>query len=98
MRQLNSPSTKRIAARILAVALIFMVGALGLHALVHNHDNSYDEQHCQVCHIGHVAVPLPAAQTTLQAPAAVARFSALPASIFDFTAVCEHSSPRAPPA
>ncbi|MGB6469791.1 MAG: hypothetical protein WBE88_02945, partial [Candidatus Acidiferrales bacterium] len=66
--------------------------------LVHNHDNSYDEQHCQVCHIGHVSVPLPAAQATLQAPAAVARFSAPSAPIFDFAPACEHSSPRAPPA
>jgi hypothetical protein len=97
MLPLKPATAKLFAARLMALALILAVSALGTHALVHNHGSSYDDQHCQVCHIGHVSVPVPAAQATLQAPAAVSRFSAPAASIFDFTAVCEHSSPRAPP-
>jgi hypothetical protein len=43
--------------RLLTVPLILAVGALGLHAAVHWHGQSYDEQHYQ---IGHAAIPQPA--------------------------------------
>jgi hypothetical protein len=72
------------------VALILAVGALGLHAAIHWQGPSYDEQHCQICQIGHAAIPQPAVETPVQAPAE----EPTP----DLEAVETLSIPRAPPA
>ena len=60
--------SKRIALRLLALALILSVGLFAMQAAGHWHGHSSDEQHCQVCHTGHVAVPQPAAQMEMQSP------------------------------
>jgi hypothetical protein len=60
--------SKRIALRLLAVALVLSVGLFAMQAAGHWHGHSSDEQHCQVCHTGHVAVPTPAAQVDLPLP------------------------------
>lgn len=84
--------------RILAVLLIVVVSALGLHAIVHWHEQSFDEQHCQVCQICHVAVPVPTAQLILQAPLPLARLAPFTEIIDLHEQFFEHHSPRAPPA
>ncbi|MGD1210564.1 MAG: hypothetical protein ABR973_04300 [Candidatus Acidiferrales bacterium] len=89
---------KRIALRLLAVALILTVSALGTHAVAHAHADAYDEQHCQVCHVGHAAIPQPAVQATVQAPAPIARFALAEQSTPDLEPVRTLSIPRAPPA
>jgi hypothetical protein len=89
---------KRITLRLLAIALILTVCALGTHAVAHAHANAYDEQHCQVCHIGHAAVPQPAVQSAVQAPVLVARFALVEQSTPDLEPVRTLSIPRAPPA
>lgn len=90
--------TKRISLSLLAVVLILAVGALGVHTASHWHTNASPDQHCQACHIGHAAIPQPAAQGADLAPVPVARFAAAESSWPDFEAVRTLSVPRAPPA
>jgi len=89
--------SKRIALRLLAVALILSVGLFAMQAAGHWHGHSSDEQHCQVCHTGHVAVPQPAAQMGMQLPFAVARFAIPEDQKLSLDPVCSHRIPRAPP-
>ncbi len=89
---------KRITTRLLAATLILMVALLGLHAAYHWQTHASDDQQCQACHIGHAAIPQPAAQGAELAPVPVARFAAAESSRPDFDAVRTPSVPRAPPA
>jgi hypothetical protein len=88
---------KRIAIRLLAVALILCVGVFATQAAGHWHGHSSDEQHCQICHIGHAAVPQPAANMGAQTPVAVARFTVAENQKLTLDPVCSHRIPRAPP-
>ncbi|MFZ0580186.1 MAG: hypothetical protein WAN72_25360 [Candidatus Acidiferrales bacterium] len=88
---------KQIALRLLAVALILAVGAFSVQAIGHWHEHSSDEQHCQICHIGHAAVPQPAVQMGVQTPVAVARFAVNENQQLALDPVCNHRIPRAPP-
>jgi Fe-S-cluster-containing hydrogenase component 2 len=88
---------KRIALRLLAVALILSVGLFAMQAAGHWHGHSSDEQHCQVCHTGHVAVAQPAAQIKTQSPVTVARFAVSQDQKLSLDPVCSHRIPRAPP-
>ena len=89
---------KRLSWHLLAIALILGVSALGTHAVAHWHAASYDEQHCQVCHVGNAAIPQPAAQSAIQAPVLVARFALAEQSTPDLEPARTLSIPRAPPA
>ena len=93
-----SAMRKRIALRLLAVALILAVGAFSVQAAGHWHEHSADEQHCQVCHLGHAAVPQPTTHIGVQTPVAVARFAIVDNQKITFDPVCNHRIPRAPPA
>jgi hypothetical protein len=88
---------KRLASRLLAVALILSVALFAMQTAGHWHGRASDEQHCQVCHLGHAAVPQPAARIALLAPATVARFVAANEKSGEFETLCTHRSPRAPP-
>jgi hypothetical protein len=88
----------RITSRLLAMALILSVGLFAMQTAGHWHGHASDEQHCQVCHIGHAAVPLPVAQVALLAPVPVARFVGANEKAAEFETLCTHRSPRAPPA
>ena len=87
-----------VARRLLAVALMLALAVLAAHAVSHAHANSYDEDHCQICHIGHAAIPQPGPQVALQAPALVARFTMGDAAALHLDFVGSSSIPRAPPA
>jgi hypothetical protein len=97
-RAVQPGMTKRITLRILALALILAVGALGVHTAAHWHTGASNDQQCQACHIGHAAIPQPAAQAAELAPLPVARFAAAERFCPDFDAVSTPSIPRAPPA
>jgi hypothetical protein len=88
---------KRVAMRLLAIGLIFVVSALGVHALVHLQDQS-DGGQCQVCHLSHGSVPLPAAQVFLAAPVEFSRHSVVTPALFEFATICDEHCPRGPPA
>jgi hypothetical protein len=90
--------TKRLTRYLLAVALILSVGALGTHAVAHWHAHPYDEDHCQICHIGHAAIPRPAIQMAAQSPSPISRFALAEDFTPDLEAVRTLSIPRAPPA
>ena len=89
---------KQAIRRLLAVAAILAVALLATHAVSHWHLHAYDETHCQVCHIGHVAIPQPAVQAVLQPPRPIAalRIAEEFSPHLDFVGTV--SIPRAPPA
>jgi hypothetical protein len=89
---------KRITMRLLAAALILALIALGTHAVAHVHAHVSDEEHCQVCHIGHAAIPKPSVQVAAQMLVLMARFVPAEDSAPDLKTVCTLSVPRAPPA
>jgi hypothetical protein len=89
---------KSVIRRLFGIVLILAVSALSTHAVTHWHPHAYDEEHCQVCHVGHAAIPQPAAAVAAQAPAPVARFAPAENSTPDLETVRTLSSPRAPPA
>ena len=88
---------KRIAIRLVAVALMLSVGLFAVQAAGHWHGHESDEQHCQVCHVGHIAVPQPVAQMELLAPVPVARFAAADEKTIPSETLRTHRIPRAPP-
>jgi hypothetical protein len=88
---------KRIALRLLAIALILSVGCFAVQAANHWHGHASDEQHCQVCHAGHITVPQAVARLVLQSPVHVARFSPASDQKLCLDPVCSHRIPRAPP-
>jgi len=91
---------KLIAIRLLALELIFAVFVLGAQAVSHSHGISHDEDHCtcQVCHIGHAAIPQPTAQAQINFLLLVAGFvrSEKWSLMLESTDIV--SVPRAPPA
>jgi hypothetical protein len=97
MKFAEANTKHRIAARLLAVALILCIGLFAAQAAGHWHGHESDEQHCQVCHIGHVAVPQPVTQVAVLAPVPVARFTPRTQKIVRFETLSTHRIPRAPP-
>ena len=89
---------KRSINRVLGVALIIAVGLLATHAISDWHARAYDEDHCQVCHVGHSAIPQAAAQVAVQSPVPVATLAPAPETKPYFEIVGSPSIPRAPPA
>lgn len=91
---------QRIATRLLALPLILTVFVLGAQAVSHSHGISHDEDHCtcQVCHVGHAAIPQPSAQAQITAPLLIARFAPAEASSLLPEPTDIQSIPRAPPA
>lgn len=90
--------TKRIARRLLTVAAILALAALSTHAVSHWHNRAYDEDHCQVCHVGHAAIPQAAVQVAMQSAAPIARLAVSEEFAPDLDFVGTLSIPRAPPA
>jgi hypothetical protein len=90
---------KPIAIRLLALPLILAVFVLGTQAVTHSHGLSHDEDHCtcQVCHVGHAAIPQPEAQTQITAPLLMARFAPAEALSLLPEPTDIESIPRAPP-
>jgi hypothetical protein len=82
--------------RAVAVALVFAVGLLGLHAALHWHGPDYDN--CQACHTGRVAVSEPVVELALEAAQPIARFAPTEALLPDLEPVSTYLIPRAPPA
>lgn len=89
---------KRVIRGVLAVALILTLSALTTHALAHWHAHSYDEQHCQICQVGHVATPQAAVPIAIQIPVPVARFVVAEHFVPIIDPVYTPSNPRGPPA
>jgi hypothetical protein len=83
--------------RALAILLMLSVCVFVAQGVNHSHSDGSDERHCQVCHIGHAAIPKPAAQPFSTAYFPVERFALsreLPPSI---ETPFSQRIPRAPP-
>jgi hypothetical protein len=89
---------KRTTNRLLAVAIIIALALLTTHAVSHWHSHAYDEDHCQVCHVGHAAIPQAAAQVAVQAATPIARVALAEKVAPQLDFVGTLSIPRAPPA
>ncbi|HEX4004507.1 MAG TPA: hypothetical protein VHX36_17775 [Candidatus Acidoferrales bacterium] len=89
---------KRISKRLLGVALILTLSALTTHALAHWHAQAANEQHCQICQVGHFATPQAAAPVAVHAPVPVARFILPGHFVPNLAPVRTPSNPRGPPA
>jgi hypothetical protein len=91
---------QRIAKRLLVLPLILAVFSLGSEAVSHSHGISHDEDHCtcQVCHVGHAAVPQPTPQAQIVAPLLTERFAPAEAAFLVHESTDVASIPRAPPA
>jgi hypothetical protein len=89
---------RRLGTQLLALVLLISVASFATHAVSHGHTSPAEDLHCQFCHIGHVAIPQPAPQVVMQAPAPIARFEPPDAPAHSLGPVLTHRSPRAPPA
>ncbi len=94
----HSLRATRVFRRVFAVAAILALALLATHAVAHLHEHASDEDHCQVCHVGHAAIPQVAAQVVEQAGARTSRLVLAEelAPRIDFSGT--PSIPRAPPA
>jgi hypothetical protein len=95
---IDSGIAKRTARRLLAVVALLALALLATHAVSHWHNQSYDEDNCQICHVGNAAIPQPAPQVAMQAATPVARFAIGDESAPHPDFVGTPSIPRAPPA
>jgi hypothetical protein len=87
-----------VARRLLALATLLALVLLVTHSVVHWHGSGHREDHCQVCHVGHAAIPQPSVQVAPQAPTLVARVAIRNASAPHLEFLSTPSIPRAPPA
>lgn len=88
---------QRKSTRLLATVLALALFALALESAGHWHNNPIDEQHCQVCHVGHTAITGPVTQAAVNAPLSIARITPPELTKFSFEPVSTLSIPRAPP-
>jgi hypothetical protein len=91
---------KKITHRLLTALLLLAVCAFATQGVAHSHGVTHDEDGCtcQVCHIGHAAIPQPAHSAQSQSSLLVARFVSAEESEVAAQAVTAPSIPRAPPA
>jgi hypothetical protein len=89
---------KRTTKRLLAVAVVLALALLVTHAASHWHSHEYDQDRCQICHVGHTAVPQAVAQVAMQATAQISRLALAIEFAPKLDFVGSLSIPRAPPA
>jgi hypothetical protein len=89
---------KRTTKRLLAIVVIIALALLATHAVSHWHSHAYDEDNCQVCHVGHAAIPQAPAHVAVQAAAPIARLAVAEEIAPELDFVGTLSIPRAPPA
>jgi len=90
--------TKNIAKNLLAVAVVLAMALLTTHAVAHWHNQAYDADHCQVCHVGHAAIPQTAALVVKQATSPTERLTLAEEPAPRLDRISTPSIPRAPPA
>lgn len=66
----------RTSRRILAILLAAAVVCFAFQAAGHWHSNSYEDEHCRVCHFAHAAVVDLSQSAALVVPTAVQRLTA----------------------
>jgi hypothetical protein len=88
---------RRTTYRLLAIVVAVVVLSFAFQAAGHWHNQSFEDQHCQVCHFAHSVTVELSCVTTLPTPHAVAWLN--PAIPVDpkLELVFHQTSPRAPP-
>jgi hypothetical protein len=88
---------RRTTYRLLAIVVAAVVLSFAFQAAGHWHNQSFEDQHCRICHFAHSVTVDLSHGTTLPTPHAVAWLN--PASSVDphLEIVFDQTSSRAPP-
>ena len=89
--------SRRTAHRLLAVLVAVAVLSFGLQAAGHWHSQSYEDQHCRVCHYAHSVTVDFSHGTALPFPGLVARLAVAPRVDPTLDNVVHQLSSRGPP-
>jgi len=91
---------KKITSRLLTIALVLAICAFATQGLAHSHGVTHDEDKCtcQVCHIGHAAIPQSTHSGEILSSPLIVRFIPAEESEVAAEVIATSSIPRAPPA
>jgi hypothetical protein len=89
---------KRTTKRLLALAVILALALLVTHAASHWHSHAYDQDHCQICHVGHTTIPQARARVVVQPAGQISRLALAVEFAPKLDFVGSLSIARAPPA
>lgn len=91
---------KKLTSRLLTAVLLLAVCAFATQGVAHSHDLTHDEDNCtcQVCHIGHAAIPQSSHFVLGSSSPLIARFVPAVESAVAVEVIATPSIPRAPPA
>ncbi len=87
----------RIIYRVVAVLVAAFVLSFALQAAGHWHNQSFEDQHCRVCHFAHSVTVDLSHGTILPTPSAVAWLNPIRSVDPQLELVSHQTSPRAPP-
>jgi hypothetical protein len=90
---------RKIISRLVTITLVLAVCAFATQGVAHSHGVTHDEDRCtcQVCHIGHAAIPQAAHSSNINSSLLIARFVPAEESEVAAEAIATPSIPRAPP-
>src|ERR1700735_927251 len=88
---------RRTTYRLLAIVVAAVVLSFAFQAAGHWHNQSFEDQHCRICHFAHSVTADLSHGTTLPTPHAVARLNPITSVDPQLDIVFNQTSPRAPP-
>jgi len=88
---------RRTTYRLLAIVVAVVVLSFAFQAAGHWHNQSFEDQHCRVCHFAHSVTVDLSHGTSLPTPQAVARLNPTRPVDPKLELVFHQTSPRAPP-
>jgi hypothetical protein len=87
----------RITYRVVAVVMAAFVLSFAFQAAGHWHNQSFEDQHCRLCHFARSVTVDLSHGTTLPTPHAVAWLNPITSVDPQLDVVFDQASPRAPP-
>jgi hypothetical protein len=98
MNEILTPRmSRRTAYRFLAILVAGVVLSFAFQAAGHWHNQSFEDQHCRICHFAHSVTVDFSHGTTLPTPRPVAWLSPIRSVDPQLELVFHQTSPRAPP-
>jgi hypothetical protein len=90
---------KKLASRLLTTLLLLAVCAFATQGVAHSHGVTHDEDNCtcQVCHIGHAAIPQSTHSGEILSSPLLVRLILIEESEVAAEIIATPSIPRAPP-
>jgi hypothetical protein len=95
--RLGVDGLRRTIRALLAVLLVVVVVSIAFSAAGHWHNQTYDDQHCRVCHLAHSTAVNPSYATALPLPGLIARLSVFPRVDPRTDTIVHQLSSRGPP-